>query len=175
MNQISETYTKIFQSLIVLINEHHLNDEMVLSTIELDKVNKRTREFEVILRWIIFEAKQKILVLRGVMVKHKLHDTNKTKDDVHKALYPGSIPSFASSPPSIRNDTKDDVVQSNQNTSPTKTTSSSTRRQIPSQHDSMNKELLKQLAVRYVFIIHSCFLDYGSFQKIHKNERRECF
>ena len=40
----------------------------------------------------------------------------------------------------IINDTKNDVIQSNQNTSPTKTTSSSTRRQIPSRRDSINKE-----------------------------------
>lgn len=87
MNLISETYTKIFQALIVLINEHHLNDDMVLSSIELDKTNIRSREFEIRLHRMIFEAKQKILVLKGIMVKHKLHDSNKTKDRTHKALY----------------------------------------------------------------------------------------
>ena len=87
MNLISETYTKIFQALIVLINEHHLNDEMVLSTIELDKINKRSREFEVRLHRLIFEAKQKTLVLKGSMVKHKLHDTRRTRDEANKALY----------------------------------------------------------------------------------------
>ena len=84
---IGETYTKIFQALIVLINEHHLNDEMVLSTIEMDKTNKRSREFEVRLHRLIFEAKQKTLVLKGAMVKNKLHDTNKTRNEANKALY----------------------------------------------------------------------------------------
>ena len=86
-NGLSDTYTKVFQALIVLINEHHLNDEMVLSTIEVDKINKRSREFEVRLHRLVFEAKQKTLVLKGIMVKHKLHNTHKTKDQANKALY----------------------------------------------------------------------------------------
>lgn len=87
LDGITSMYSKIFQALIVLINEHHLNEQASRSLNEVEKINKRSREFDVRLHRQIFEAKQKTLVLKATMVKYQLHNNQKTRFLANKALY----------------------------------------------------------------------------------------
>ena len=88
INGITATFSKIFQALVVLIQEHNLNENAPSSsTVEAEKINKRSREFDVRLHRQIFEAKQKTIVLKGSMTKHQLHRNKKTRYEVNKSLY----------------------------------------------------------------------------------------
>ena len=87
LNLITTTFSKIFQALIVLMNEHNLTDQSATSTVEMNRINKRSREFEARLQRLLFEAKQKAIVLKATMVKYRLHDNKKTNHEANKALY----------------------------------------------------------------------------------------
>lgn len=79
---ITETYSKIFQALIVMLNYYSAN------ATEIEYINRRSREFEIRLNRSVFEAKQQFISFQASLVKFSMKPKeSKRQSDTSQRLH----------------------------------------------------------------------------------------
>lgn len=85
LDTIHETFSQIFQALIVMLEDKSL---FTVLPNEAEKISKRSKEFEVRLNRSVFEAKQQFVHFQAVLVKYSLKPLDfKRKSDLTQKFH----------------------------------------------------------------------------------------